>query len=127
MGATGAHGGLLAAEGLASMRARLAEVLLTDALPPAAYAVLVGPVPMPTVELTVHLGEALEEKPAAGWALVSMRSQQAGSGWAVDDWVVWSADGQMLALGRQTRRVLQPAGERAHRPPHWDSAGRSAG
>jgi acyl-CoA thioesterase len=82
-------------------------VLLTDALPPAAYALLVDPVPMPTVELSVHLGETLDEKPADGWALVSMRSRQAGSGWAIDDSVVWSADGRLLALGRQTRRVLR--------------------
>lgn len=84
-------------------------VLLTDALPPAAFGVLLEPVPMPTVELSVHLGEALDEKPAGGWALVSMHNQQAGSGWAVDDCVVWSADGQLLALGRQTRRVFAAA------------------
>jgi acyl-CoA thioesterase len=84
-------------------------VLLTDALPPAAYAVLLDPVPMPTVEMSVHLGEALDEKPAEGWALVSMRNQQSASGWAIDDCVVWSADGQLLALGRQTRRVIQTA------------------
>jgi acyl-CoA thioesterase len=81
--------------------------LLTDAMPPAAYAVLLDPVPMPTVELSVHLGEALSEKPADGWALVSMRNQQAASGWAIDDCVVWSADGELLALGRQTRRIIQ--------------------
>lgn len=81
--------------------------LLTDALPPAAYAVLLDPVHMSTVEMSAHLGEALSEKPADGWALVSMRNQQAASGWAIDDCVVWSADGELLALGRQTRRVIQ--------------------
>ncbi|WP_031479963.1 acyl-CoA thioesterase [Streptomyces bicolor] len=85
-------------------------VTLTDVLPPALYARWRTPRPVPTAELTVHLTDALNDGTHQGWALVRIRTEHAGSGWAVDDSAVWSADGRLLALARQSRVVRgQPA------------------
>ncbi|MFD5074926.1 acyl-CoA thioesterase [Streptomyces sp. NPDC058371] len=81
-------------------------VTLSDILPPALYACLRTPLPVPTAELTVHFTDALADGVQDGWALVRMRTEQAGSGWAVDDSAVWSADGRLLAVARQARVVL---------------------
>ncbi|MGP3923483.1 acyl-CoA thioesterase [Streptomyces sp. 8N616] len=83
-----------------------AVTVLADAPPPALFALWTAPRPVPTAELTVHYGSALDDGPATGWALVRIRGEHAGSGWAVDDSAVWDADGHLLALARQARRVL---------------------
>jgi acyl-CoA thioesterase len=85
-----------------------AATVLTDALPPALFATWTTPRPVPSAELTVHFGTALDDAPGTGWALVRMRADHAGSGWAVDDAAVWNQTGRLLALGRQARRVLAP-------------------
>ncbi|HEY3262679.1 MAG TPA: thioesterase family protein [Pseudonocardiaceae bacterium] len=85
-----------------------AVTVLTDSLPPGLFARWTDPLPVPTADLTVHFTDALESA-AAGWALVRIRTAHAGSGWAIDDSEVWNADGQLLALARQTRRILIPA------------------
>ncbi|WP_326725122.1 thioesterase family protein [Streptomyces sp. NBC_00243] len=82
-----------------------AVVTLTDVLPPGLYAHWRTPRPVPTAELTVHFTDALDDGAPRGWALVRIRTEQAGSGWAVDDSTVWSADGRLLALARQARVV----------------------
>ncbi|WP_328404677.1 thioesterase family protein [Streptomyces sp. NBC_00390] len=84
-----------------------AVVILTDALPPALFAVWTSPRPVPTAELTVHFTDALDAGPVDGWALVRMRTEHAGSGWAIDDSTVWSGDGRLLALAQQAR-IIQP-------------------
>ena len=85
-----------------------AATVLTDALPPALFATWTTPRPVPSVELTVHFGTALDDAPGAGWALVRIRAEHAGNGWAMDDAAVWSQAGRLLALGRQSRRILPP-------------------
>lgn len=84
-----------------------AVVTLTDVLPPALYAVWDVPRPVPSAELTVHFTDALDAGGSllGGWALVRIRTDHAGAGWAVDDSAVWAADGRLLALGRQSRVV----------------------
>lgn len=86
-----------------------AVVTLTDVLPPALYARWRTPRPVPTAQLTVHLTDALDEGPLEGQALVRIRTDHAGGGWAVDDSAVWTVDGRLLALGRQAR-VVRGAG-----------------
>ncbi|MEU9212341.1 thioesterase family protein [Streptomyces sp. NPDC048415] len=82
-----------------------AVVTLTDVLPPALYARWRTPRPVPTAELTVHFTNALDDGTSEGWALVRIRTDQAGGGWAVDDSAVWAADGRLLAVARQARVV----------------------
>ncbi|MFD1661802.1 thioesterase family protein, partial [Streptomyces caeni] len=82
-----------------------AVVTLTDVLPPGLYARWRSPRPVPTAELTVHFADAPDDAAPEGWALVRMRTAQAGGGWVVDDSEVWSADGRLLALARQARVV----------------------
>ncbi len=85
-----------------------AQVLtvLVDALPPALYAVLTSPVPVPTVALSVQYAEP-RSAPLSGWVLGRITTRSAGGGWCVDDSDLWSPDGQLLASARQTRRVLE--------------------
>ncbi|MFG2629784.1 thioesterase family protein [Streptomyces sp. NPDC048473] len=83
-----------------------ALVVLVDALPPALFACWTVPRPVPTAQLTVHFTDALVSGPVQEWALVRIRTEHAGSGWAVDDSAVWAADGRLLALARQSRTVL---------------------
>ena len=80
-----------------------ALVMLVDAMPPAAYAVAATPVAVPTVDLTVSFTDA---PPARGWVLLRITTRSAAGGWCLDDSEVWSGDGQLLARGRQTRRLL---------------------
>jgi acyl-CoA thioesterase len=63
---------------------------------------------VPTAELTVHFTDALDDRTTQGWALVRIRTAQAGGGWSVDDSEVWAADGRLLALARQARVVQGP-------------------
>lgn len=80
-------------------------MVLADALPPALFALWTVPRPVPTAELTVHFTDALDAAPAEGWALVRIRTEHAGSGWAIDDSTIWSSSGRLLALARQARAV----------------------
>jgi acyl-CoA thioesterase len=83
-----------------------ALTLLVDALPPALYAVLTSPVPVPSVALSVQYTDPTSA-PISGWVLGRITTRSAGGGWCVDDSDLWSPDGQLLASARQTRRVLE--------------------
>lgn len=78
-------------------------VVLTDVMPPALYGASAGPVPVPTVELSVVLQDV---PPASGWVLTRIATRTAADGWCVDDSEVWDADGRLLVQARQVRRVL---------------------
>ncbi|MCX4911086.1 thioesterase family protein [Streptomyces sp. NBC_00878] len=92
-----------------------AVVILTDVLPPALYARWRAPRPVPTAELTVHFTDVLDTGPVEGWALVRIRTDQAGGGWAIDESEVRTADGRLLAVARQSR-VIQDAARDAPAP-----------
>ena len=89
-----------------------AQVLtvLVDALPPAVYAVITSPVPVPTVALSVQYTEPTSA-PLSGWVLGRITTRSAGGGWCVDDSDLWAPDGQLLASARQTRRMLEPTAQ----------------
>ncbi|MFD4622064.1 acyl-CoA thioesterase [Streptomyces sp. NPDC058475] len=103
-----------------------AVVTLTDVLPPALYVRWRTPRPVPTAELTVHFTDALDGGTPEGWALVRIRTEQAGSGWAVDDSAVWAADGRLLAVARQAR-VVQEARDADSRDGSPDRGDASVG
>lgn len=79
--------------------------LLADALPPSAFVLLTDPVGLPTVELTVHLTRT---PPATGaWVRVRQRMTWLNDELAVDDAVMHDDSGRLVAVVRQTRRVLR--------------------
>jgi acyl-CoA thioesterase len=80
-------------------------VVLADGLPPALFALWTTPRPVPTAELTVHFTDAVEPGPVPDWALVRIRTEHAGGGWAIENSAIWSTDGRLLALARQARAV----------------------
>ncbi len=82
-------------------------VVLADALPPALFALWTVPRPVPTAELTVHFTDAVDARPASEWALVRIRTEHAGSGWAIENSALWSTDGRLLVLARQARAVRE--------------------
>ena len=81
-------------------------LVLPDALPPALYGVLTAPVPIPTADLAVHLTSAADHADPSAWYLVRIHTEAARDGWSIDGSSVWDADGRLMALGRQARRVL---------------------
>jgi hypothetical protein len=81
-------------------------IVLPDALAPALYGILTTPVPIPTADLAVHLTSDADRADPSAWHLVQIRTETAHDGWSVDGSTVWDADGRLMALGRQARRVL---------------------
>jgi acyl-CoA thioesterase len=76
---------------------------LTDAWFPQVYTRLTAPVPVPTIDLTIHFRAHL---PLAGarpddWYLLVVETRQATEGFFEEDTEVWSCDGHLLAQSRQ--------------------------
>ncbi|MGY1916977.1 thioesterase family protein [Blastococcus sp. SYSU DS0973] len=78
--------------------------VLLDVLPPSLFAVRTVPAAMPTVELTAHLAGPV---PGTGaWVRVDQRTVWCDADVAIDDVGLRAEDGSLVALGRQTRRLL---------------------
>jgi acyl-CoA thioesterase len=77
----------------------LGVIALTDAWPPAVFTRVVGPLAVPTVDLTVHLRHPVRD-PAA-WSLVVFTTRVSAAGYLEEDGEVWSEDGRLLAQSRQ--------------------------
>ncbi|SER80162.1 acyl-CoA thioesterase [Actinokineospora terrae] len=88
-------------------RPESAATVLLDVLAPALYATRTTPVPIPTVELAVHFTEAAHTFDANEWAFARIHTEHASAGWCVDASEVWNRAGELVATGRQTRRILQ--------------------
>jgi len=93
-----------------SAEPRLADAPLvaaiTDAWPPACFAPLrpsEGPMPVPTIDLTIHFRRDLPLDGAASddFYLAVFRSRFAEQGFVEEDGEVWSRDGRLLAQSRQ--------------------------
>jgi acyl-CoA thioesterase len=80
---------------------------ITDAWPPALFAVVDTPLGVPTVDLTIHLRE--QPTPGDQWALVRFRTTAVADGYLEEDGEVWSSDGRLLAQSRQLGAIV-PAG-----------------
>ncbi|WP_165989139.1 thioesterase family protein [Streptomyces sp. YIM 98790] len=85
-----------------------AALILLDAPPPALYGILREPLAIPTVEFAAHLTDAVADAAPGAWMLTRIRTEHAAAGWCVDNCTLWTADGTLLATGRQTRRLLLP-------------------
>jgi acyl-CoA thioesterase len=76
---------------------------LADGCPPSVFARLEGPIPAPTIDLTVHLRETLP-RPEIGrgeWVLGMFVSRVGSDGFFEEDGEIWSRDGVLLAHSRQ--------------------------
>lgn len=82
---------------------------LADAMPPAVYAVLELPVPVPSLEISVHLPAPSTAAHLTDWLLVQQRNVQTAAGLSVDECDIWHEDGRLVAQARQLRRVLESA------------------
>lgn len=83
-------------------REAVAAVLL-DALAPSLYAVLTAPIPIPTVEFTIHFTPA---QPESEWFLLRQRTTWSTDAFCVDDAELCTPEGQVVARSRQLRRIL---------------------
>lgn len=82
-------------------------LVLADALPPGIYATLSVPVPVPSMELTVHVMASYETRQAASWLLAQQRNVSTCSGLAFDECDIWDEAGNLIAQTRQLRRVIE--------------------
>lgn len=76
---------------------------ISDALPPPIFVTEVGPMAIPTIDLTVHVRTQLSEvKWGAGdWILARFTTRRASGGFLEEDGELWTADGVLLAHSRQ--------------------------
>lgn len=82
-----------------------AAAALLDAMPPALYAIVPDPFPIPSAEMSVNF-VAPERVEAHHWYLVTIETEYASDGWCSDVSRVWSPSGHLLASARQTRVLL---------------------
>ncbi|MEE2034158.1 acyl-CoA thioesterase [Rhodococcus chondri] len=80
--------------------------ILLDALPPGLFATRTTPVPIPTVELTTHFAPGAHTSHGP-WHRLRHRTVWATSDRCVDEAELFTADGQLAAQARQSRRVLR--------------------
>jgi acyl-CoA thioesterase len=79
---------------------------LMDALYPPAWTAATRPMGMATVDLRYDfIADPTPETAPDGWAFFEFSLVDLGGGWTVDDLVVRGADGHVLALGRQRRKL----------------------
>lgn len=77
---------------------------LFDAVFPAFYAVLTGPVPAASVDLRYDFAGDLDAPD--GWVLFQFTTRDWQSGWAIEDATAWNREGRWLGVGRQLRKVV---------------------
>ncbi len=78
-------------------------VAITDALPPPIFVTEVGPMAIPTIDLTVHIRaqlSAVKWEPG-DWVLARFTTRHASGGFLEEDGELWTAAGVLLAHSRQ--------------------------
>lgn len=86
-----------------------ALAMYTDAWLPAPFTRMTEPVPVPTLDLTIHFRHRvpLTTDDGSGAVLIDVRSRVAQEGFCDEDVDLWSPDGVLLAQSRQLA-VLRP-------------------
>ncbi|UYP17900.1 thioesterase family protein [Rhodococcus sp. Z13] len=79
--------------------------ILLDALPPGLFAVRTTPVPIPTMELTVHFAPAAHTS-RGPWYRLRHRTVWWTDDLCVDETELFTAEGDLAAQARQLRRIL---------------------
>jgi acyl-CoA thioesterase len=73
----------------------------SDGWPPAVFSKLDAPVPVPTVDLTVHFRASDIDKQPPDWSLVRFETKVAAGGFMEEDGYIWNRHGVLLAQSRQ--------------------------
>jgi acyl-CoA thioesterase len=78
-------------------------VAISDALPPPIFVTEVGPMAVPTVDLTIHIRAMLSRVrwEPGDWVLARFTTQYASGGFLEEDGALWTADGVLIAHSRQ--------------------------
>jgi len=78
-------------------------VAMADALPPPIFATEVGPMAIPTIDLTVHIRAELPmvKWEPGDWVLARFSTRYASGGFLEEDGELWTAAGTLLAHSRQ--------------------------
>lgn len=85
-------------------------LILADAMPPAIYATLDLPIPVPSLEIAVHLaGPSAFDQVMSGWLLAQQRNVSTGGGLSIDECDLWDEAGNFVGQTRQLRRVIESA------------------
>ena len=79
--------------------------VLLDALPPGLFATRTAPVPIPTAEFTAHLAPAAHD-PDGDWFHLRQHTTWASVDLCVDDTELRRPTGELVAQGRQLRRIM---------------------
>ncbi|MBW2399137.1 MAG: thioesterase family protein [Deltaproteobacteria bacterium] len=76
---------------------------IADALPPPIFVTEVGPMAIPTIDLTVHIRAELPmvKWEPGDWVLTRFSTRYASGGFLEEDGELWTADGTLLAHSRQ--------------------------
>jgi acyl-CoA thioesterase len=77
--------------------------ILLDALAPSLFAIWLEAVPVPTIELTMHLAPAA---PVSSWSAISQRTVWSNEAYCVDEAELRNEDGSLIAQARQRRRIV---------------------
>jgi acyl-CoA thioesterase len=81
-------------------------VILLDALAPSLFATWREPLPVPTIELTIHLAPEAPETP---WSAISQRTVWFNDAYCVDEADLRNEHGTLIAQARQRRRIVDPS------------------
>jgi acyl-CoA thioesterase len=78
-------------------------VAITDALPPPIFVTEVGPMAIPTIDLTIHIRAELPmvKWEPGDWLLTRFSTRYASGGFLEEDGELWTAEGTLLAHSRQ--------------------------
>ena len=82
-------------------------MIIADGLAPGIFPLLTAAVPIPTVQLSVHL-HAQPATVTPGPLLVDAANVSTHGGWSVDEADIFDTAGRLVAQARQLRRVLAP-------------------
>lgn len=81
-----------------------ALLLFTDAFPPSPLSLLGSIGWVPTLELTVHI----RRRPAPGWILARLETDDLNEGRMVETGALWDSQGHLVARSRQIGLVMKP-------------------
>jgi len=78
-------------------------VAIADALPPPIFVTDMGPMAVPTVDLTIHIRAMLArvQWEPGDWVLARFTTQYASGGFLEEDGAFWTAEGVLIAHSRQ--------------------------